>query len=178
MSRASAYQKNVIHKLLSSKFNYPKARTLQPVKRIIIHGTGNLKNPEIGAIPLQISFDRRPSFQKILRPREKEYRLNHLVLTSPARRVPGDLDHLASAIIPFQLEHHTFTIKAPLKDEISCRVQNCTPATPLNPLFFPYPIVDERFHLTLVINPSSKASLVVDFYFNLFLIPVLWKVTS
>jgi hypothetical protein len=173
MARSSVYQKNIIHKLLSSKFNYPKAGPSQPVKRIIIHGKGNLKNPEIGAIALQVLFDRRPSFQKIFRPREKEYRLNHLVLTSPACRVPGDLDILASTIIPFQLEHHTFTIKAPLTDEISCRVQNCIPATPLNPLFFPYPIVDERFNLTLVINPSSKASLVVDFYLNLFLIPVL-----
>ena len=178
MSRARAYQQNVIHKLLSSKFNYPKASALQPVKRITIHGTGNLKNPEIAAITLQISFDRRPSFQKTFRPREKEYRLNHLVLTSPTRRVADDLDHLASVIIPFQLKHHTFAIKAPLKNEIACRVQNCVPATPLNPLFFPYPIIDERFALTLVINPSLKAPIVVDFYFNLFLIPVLLKVTS
>jgi len=53
-------------------------------------------------------------------------------------------------------------------------MEDCTPATPLHPIVFPYPIVDDNFNLTAVLIPQKKiSSAVIIFYLNIFQLPVI-----
>jgi hypothetical protein len=149
MNRYPYYQNHVATKLLSSKFVYSQVPSLQFVKKLIIAGTVKAKNPEVGSATVHILFGRRPSFRRTFHHQEKEYRLINLTLTSNKRHIPCDLDRLATSILPFQLENHIPPLHTRKDQETSCTLNDCTPATPLNPLLFPYPVSDERFSLTI-----------------------------
>ena len=119
MTRSSSYKKQVISKLLSSKFIYPKTPNLQPIKRLTIKGTIKAQNPEVGASSNAILFGRLPAFTRSLYHREKEYRLIHLTITSTKRNIVEDLDRLAATIIPFQLENYPVPVTAETDIETS-----------------------------------------------------------
>jgi hypothetical protein len=119
MNRSTNYQKQVVLKLLSSKFVHMKMPSLQFIKKLTIHSTVSSKNPEVGSANLNILFGRRPSFIRTLRRQEKEYRLVYLNLTSHKRYIAPDLDCLACTILPFQLENRLSPVKPMKSDESS-----------------------------------------------------------
>ena len=175
MNRAKHYQTQIINKLLSSKFLYstPSNIPLPANQKLIIKGSSKAKNPEVSASTINILFSQKPAFDRTLRRLEKEYLLVHLTLTSNRKQTADNLDHLASLIIPFQLENQLFPVKGKNEGEISWTIEGCTPATPLHPLIFPYPIHDERFNLTVFFLTNTNIPHAHSiFYLNLFQLPV------
>ena len=171
MNRAQANQNQIATKLLSSKFIYFHVENLRPVTELTIQTTTKARNPEVGAATMSILFGRRPSFTRVLRRQDQEYRLIHLTLTSHKKQILPDLDHLSHTILPFQLANQTAHVRS-LREETSWTLENCTPATPLNPLLFPYPIPDERFALTIIFGHKKTIRAAITFYLNLFQLPV------
>jgi hypothetical protein len=121
MNRAKHYQTQIINKLLSSKFLYstPSNIPLPANQKLIVKGTSKAKNPEVSASTINILFSQKPAFDRTLRRQEKEYFLVHLTLTSNRKQMADNLDHLASLIIPFQLENQLFPSKGKNEGETS-----------------------------------------------------------
>jgi hypothetical protein len=119
MNRAAYYQKQVVLKLLSSKFVHVKMPHLQFVEKLALQSSVNPKNPEVGSTTINTLFGRRPSFIRTLRRQEKEYRLVCLNLTSNKRYIAADLDCLATTLLPFQLENQLSPLKSLKGDESS-----------------------------------------------------------
>jgi len=111
MLRAHYYQTQIATKLLSSKFVYSSASNPECVKKLTIESNVKVRNPEVGSATLNVIFGRRPAFTKNIRRQEKEYRLGHLILTSHKSTIAYDLDHLATALLPFQFENKLYIEK-------------------------------------------------------------------
>jgi hypothetical protein len=172
MNRSQSNQNQIATKLLSSKFLYSKVENLRPVKKLTIQTTIKTKNPEVGSATINILFGRRPSFTRALRRHDREYRLIHLTLTAHKKKILTDLDLLAYTILPFQLANQMAHIRSISGEETSWTLENCTPASPLHPLLFPYPISDERFTLTIILGHKRTALPIVTFYLNFFQLPI------
>lgn len=172
MNRSQCYKKQVVNKLLSSKLLYPKTPNLQLVNKLITKGTIKIKNPEVGSATLHTILGRKPSFSRTWVPNENEYRLVHLHLTSNRTGINNDLDLLANSLLPFQLEKRVFPLTIQKEGESGWTIEGCTPPTPLNPLLFPYPINDERFNLTILLSHKNISLPSINFYLNLFQLPV------
>lgn len=172
MNRSHSHQNQVATKLLSSKFLYPQTPRLQLITHLITKGTIKMKNPQVGASTLTFLWGRKPSFTRTLLPREYKYRLVHLLLTSNKRGIPHDLDWLAQGILPFQLDEPFFPLLLHQEGESSWRIEGCTPPPLLDPLLFPYPILDERFNLTIFLLHKTTSLLHISFYLHLFQLPV------
>ena len=172
MNRYYANQNQIATKLLSSKFIYSRVENLQPVKQLTVQTTSKARNPEVGAATMSILFGRRPSFTRALRRQDQEYRLIHLTFTAHKDRVCKDLGLFAHAILPFQLVNQMAYVRSVSEEETYWTLENCTPATPLNPLLFPYPISDERFNLTITLEHEKSILPAFTFYLNLFQLPI------
>ena len=107
-----------------------------------------------------------------LRRHDREYRLIHLTLTAHKKKILTDLDLLAYTILPFQLANQMAHIRSISGEETSWTLENCTPASPLHPLLFPYPISDEKFTLTIILGHKRTALPIVTFYLNFFQLPI------
>ena len=121
MNRAQHYQTQIINKLLSSKFLYasPSNMPFPTNQKLIIKGTSKVKNPEVSASTLNILFSQKPTFDRALRRRDKEYLLINLILTSNKNEVAKNLDYLAFLILPFQLENKVLHTTGKNEREIS-----------------------------------------------------------
>jgi hypothetical protein len=172
MNRSQSYQKQAAIKLLSSQFVYPKAPSLQFIKKLVIATSIKGKNPEVGSTNITLLFGRRPSFSRTLRRQEKEYRLVNLTLTSHKQHLASDLDRLAHTILPFQLENRIPEARLLKGKETSWTLDTCTPATPMAPLLFPYPLPEEKFGLTLTLFHKNVPSSHISFYLTLFQLPL------
>jgi hypothetical protein len=172
MKRPQYYHNQIATKLLSSKFVYSQLPGLQVVKKLTIKSSVPHKNPEVGSVALNLLFGRRPAFWRTFRRQEKEYRLIHLLLTSNKNSIPFDLDCLATAILPFQLENRLTWIKTTKPEETFWTVENCTPATPLNPILFPYPLPEDQFNLHVLFVHKKNSPSIITFYLNLFQLPL------
>lgn len=172
MNRSQCYQNQIATKLLSSQFVYTRLPNLQFSKKLVITTTVPGKNPEVGSSNVNLLFGRRTSFNKTFRPQDKEYRLINLPLTSHKQHIASDLGHLASTILPFQLESHLLQATSLKRGETSWTLDKCTPATPLHPILFSYPISEEKFGMTITLFHKKVPSSHPIFYLTLFQLPL------
>src|ERR1700686_598006 len=119
MNRAQANQNQIATKLLSSKFIYFHVENLRPITELTIQTTTKARNPEVGAATMSILFDRRPSFTRVLRRQDQEYRLIHLTLTAHKEQILTDLDLFSHTILPFQLANQMAYVRSISGEETS-----------------------------------------------------------